>query len=133
MDVKCAGTTKAGKPCRGTPLPGREWCFVHDPALAERRHQASVKGGLGKSAKVRAQKQLRDAVMDLDDVAGLLSLSMRKVATGTMEPSVGTALGAMARALITVRESGEVTQQIAELQEAIAAINGQDTGMRRIA
>lgn len=118
MATKCAGFTNAGKPCQGTPLPGRTLCFVHDPAMAERRQQGAVKGGRGKSAKVRARRQLRDSVMAPNDVAGLLSISMQKVATGVMEPGVGTALASMAKALMSVQETAELEGRLAALEQA---------------
>ncbi len=118
MATKCAGFTNAGKSCQGTPLPGGTLCFVHDPAMAERRQQGSVKGGQGKSAKARARKQLRDAVMAPNDVAGLLSLSMQKVAVGKMEANVGSALASMAKALMAVQETSELTDRLAALEHA---------------
>jgi hypothetical protein len=118
MATKCAGYTKAGKPCQGTPLPGGTLCFVHDPAMAERRQQGSIKGGRGKSAKVRAQRQLRDSVMAPADVSGLLSISMQKVATGVMEPGVGTALASMAKALMSVQETAQLADRLAALERA---------------
>ena len=30
-DIRCAGTTKAGKPCRSRPLKGSTWCRSHQP------------------------------------------------------------------------------------------------------
>ncbi len=119
MAAKCAGFTNAGKPCRGTPLPGGTLCFVHDPGMAERRRQGSIKGGIGKSAKVRAQRQLRDSVMDPNDVSGLLSISMKKVATHAMEPGVGTALASMARALMAVQETAQLSDRLAELERLV--------------
>jgi len=99
-------------------LPSGTLCFVHDPALAERRQQGSVKGGHGKGAKARARKQLRDAVMAPNDVAGLLSLSMQKVAVGKMEANVGSALASMAKALMAVQETAELADRLAALEHA---------------
>jgi hypothetical protein len=116
MATKCAGFRKDSKPCQGTPLPGRALCFAHDPAMAERRQQGSVKGGRGKSSKVRAQRQLRDSVMAPADVSGLLSISMMKVASGVMEPGTGTALASMAKALMAVQETAQLGDRLAELE-----------------
>jgi len=118
MPTQCAGLNKDRKPCQGTPLPGGTLCFAHDPAMAERRQQGSVKGGRGKSAKVRAQRQLRDSVMAPADVSGLLSISMQKVATGVMEPGVGTALASMAKALMSVQETTQLSDRLTELERA---------------
>ena len=35
VDVRCAGTTKAGKPCRGRPVTGSDYCRMHQPAEPE--------------------------------------------------------------------------------------------------
>jgi hypothetical protein len=100
-------------------------------ALAERRQEGCVRGGMGKSAKVRARKQLRDAVMDMDDIAGLLSLSMQNVATGKMEPAVSNALGNMSRALLAIREATEVDEGIQELREQVEALVREQGGRLR--
>lgn len=131
MAKQCAGFTKAGKPCRGKALPGGALCFVHDPAMAERRQQGSIKGGIGKSAKVRARRQLRDSVMDPADVSGLLSISMQKVATGAMEPGVGTALGSMAKALMSVQETAQLSDRLGELERLAGIEPGNVISMER--
>jgi hypothetical protein len=69
-------------------------------------------------------------VLTITDIDALLSRALVQVATGKMEPGIANAMAGLARALITVKESGEVSQQIAGLQEAVAAIN---QGGRRVA
>lgn len=118
MATKCPALTRTGAPCRGTPRHGREHCFSHDPEIADRRHQGSIRGGFGKRATVRARKKLRDAEMEPRDVAGLLCLAMHEVSAGTMEPGVGQALGSMARSLMAVQETCLLSDRLAELEHA---------------
>ena len=42
---KCSGMTQAGTACKGIPIDGSQWCYVHHPDhVAERRRHGS-KGG----------------------------------------------------------------------------------------
>ena len=42
---RCAGKTKAGKPCRGYPVQGSAYCQSHDPELAAERAAWRSAGG----------------------------------------------------------------------------------------
>jgi hypothetical protein len=42
---RCAGITLAGGSCKGTPIDGSGWCYVHDPDHAEERRRHGSRGG----------------------------------------------------------------------------------------
>lgn len=44
---KCAGTTRAGKPCSVAAQHGKKFCYFHDPEKVEERHSAQARGGKG--------------------------------------------------------------------------------------
>jgi hypothetical protein len=33
--TKCSGITQAGTACKGIPIEGSQWCYVHHPDHAE--------------------------------------------------------------------------------------------------
>ena len=43
--AKCSGITQAGTACRGTPIGGSQWCYVHHPDHAEERRRHGARGG----------------------------------------------------------------------------------------
>ena len=43
--TKCSGITQAGTACKGTPIDGSQWCYVHHPDHADERRRHGSKGG----------------------------------------------------------------------------------------
>ena len=43
--AKCSGITRAGTACKGTPIDGSQWCYVHHPDHADERRRHGSKGG----------------------------------------------------------------------------------------
>jgi hypothetical protein len=43
--AKCAGITQAGTACKGIPIDGSGYCYVHHPNHAEERRRHGSKGG----------------------------------------------------------------------------------------
>lgn len=42
---KCKATNRRGEPCGAYAMEGSDYCYWHDPALAEERRKARAKGG----------------------------------------------------------------------------------------
>ena len=43
--TKCSGITQAGTACKGIPIDGSGYCYVHHPDHAEDRRRHGAKGG----------------------------------------------------------------------------------------
>jgi hypothetical protein len=71
----CSATTKAGKPCQAPALPGRPFCFHHDPERAVERADAKRRGGLslhyGQGGPSRSEVRVRTVA----DVCELLEVA----------------------------------------------------------
>jgi hypothetical protein len=65
---KCAGITRAGGACKGTPIDGSGWCYVHDPDHAEERRRHGSRGGK-RGGRGRPQQELADIKRRLSDLA----------------------------------------------------------------
>ncbi len=120
MPARCAAITRAGSPCPSPPLPASAYCFVHDPAAAEARREASRKGGKARSNQARAHKQIPEA-LTADELIGYLSGLFRAVIGGRVEPKVGTAAATIARVLVDVQERVEIEARLTELEKAAGA------------
>ena len=118
MGIQCIGTRKDGSPCKGTPLAGRDVCFVHAPELIERRREGSAKGGANRSSRARARKQLTDSVMTISDIDGLLCKSLIQVSEGKLEPGPANAMAGLAKAITGIRQAGELERRLEELEQA---------------
>lgn len=122
MVDQCQGKTSEGNPCGARPRPGRPWCAWHDPELANRRQEWSQRGGRARSNRARAAKQL-PGVMTNDELLQFVGLSVKGVLSGRVEPGVANAVANLARAYVTVRESGAVedlAQRLDELERLAA-------------
>jgi hypothetical protein len=43
--AKCSAITQAGTACKGTPMDGSSYCYVHHPDHADERRRHGAKGG----------------------------------------------------------------------------------------
>jgi hypothetical protein len=60
--AKCSGITQAGTACRGIPLEGSQWCYVHHPEHIDERRRHGSKGGKrgGRGRPIAELSTLRD-------------------------------------------------------------------------
>src|SRR5437899_9479190 len=59
-DTYCTATTATGQPCRAHPRPGRSFCALHDPDLAETVADGRSKGGAAPRRRLRRYPRLLD-------------------------------------------------------------------------
>ncbi len=118
MASQCVGTNRDGQPCSAHVYDGAEWCRWHDPARADDRAAWSRKGGAARSNKARARKQLADQAMSISDMDALLCLALKRVAAGTMEPNVGSAMAGIAKTVVGIRTTGDFEKRLEELERA---------------
>jgi hypothetical protein len=123
MDGKCSATTKSGTAC-SAQVWRDQLCRWHHPALEAKRVEGRRKGGQNKSARIRAAKSLPNDVLSTDDLRGMLGKTLKDVISGELEPAVGNAAAAIARAYVAVTEAAAVETlqaQVVELRALIAA------------
>src|SRR3954453_7263892 len=120
--AQCAAITRGGSRCASAVLAGAPYCWTHDPAAADRRREASKKGGRARANAERAKKQIPPA-MSAEDLAGWLSLLFKQVMVGKVEPRIGTAASTIARALLEVRTTTDLERRLEELEAAAGLSN----------
>ncbi len=121
MASQCSGTNKDGRPCSAYVDAGQSWCRWHDPARESDRAEWRRKGGTARSNRNRAKKQLADQVLSIADLDALLCTSLAKVATGRMEPGVGSAVATLAKTITTIRTAGDLERRIEALEQQAGA------------
>ena len=67
--AKCSGITRAGTACKGIPIEGSQWCYVHHPdRVDERRRHGSRGGKRGGRGRPRAElANIKERLSDLAD------------------------------------------------------------------
>ena len=113
--TKCSGITQAGTACKGIPIEGSQWCYVHHPDHAEERRRHGSKGGRrgGRGRPVAELGSLRDENADIRRrlLEGELLPNVAAVAVQSIHTDI-RAVGATLKA----REQEEIAQRLEELE-----------------
>ena len=127
MAAKCQAIARSGSRCGSPVLPDSQWCWVHDPAAADRRREASVRGGRARSNAARAAKAM-PAALSSDDLLVTLSRAIDKVEKGELEPGPANAISSLARAMNSIRETTEIERRLGELEQRAGLMNDRRFG-----
>ena len=120
---RCSGITRTGTACKGIPIDGSQWCYVHHPDHAEERRRHGAKGGKrgGRGRPTTELARLRDRFEELAD----------KVLAGEVERADGAVAGqllngarACVRDLLAAREQEEIVERLEELEEGLRHRDG---------
>jgi hypothetical protein len=118
--AKCSGITRAGGACKGTPIDGSQWCYVHHPDHAEERRRHGSKGGKrgGRGRPTSELHRLRDRFEDLAN----------KVLEGSVDRADGAVAGQLlngARACVRDAMAAREQEELIERLEALEARQGE--------
>src|SRR5215213_2375356 len=116
MAAKCQAIARSGSRCNSPVLPDSAYCFVHDPAAADRRREASVRGGRARSNAARAAKVLQPA-LTTDDLLVTLSDVIRKAEKSEIEPGIVNCISGAARTMNEIRKTTEIERRLEELEQ----------------
>jgi hypothetical protein len=121
--TKCSGITQAGTACKGTPIEGSQWCYVHHPDHAEERRRHGSKGGK-RGGRGRPSAELARLQRRFEELA-------EAVLSGEVERGVGAVAGQLlngARACVrdgqAAREQEELVARLESLEEALERKTG---------
>lgn len=96
---KCRFSKPDGTSCKASCLPASDYCYFHDPTLAEERAAARRKGGRERS-KRPAILPIADAdpveMKSVSDVLKLLSTTATDVRRGAVDCKTANCLGYLA-------------------------------------
>ena len=113
--AKCSGITQAGAACKGIPIEGSQWCYMHHPDRADERRRHGSKGGKrgGRGRPIAELGSLRDENADIRRrlLEGELPPNVAAVAVQSINTDI-RAVGATLKA----RETEEITERLEELE-----------------
>jgi hypothetical protein len=108
-----------GSDCQAAALPDSDFCFFHDPDLADERHKANAAGGRQNRMKTLSADAPDVRVESCQDVVHLISETINQVRRGELDPRVANAIGYLANVLIKAAEQGDHEKRIKELEAAV--------------
>ena len=116
--AKCSGITQAGTACKGIPIDGSDYCYVHHPDRIEERRRHGSKGGK-RGGRGRPSVELARLQGRFEELAA-------KVLSGEIERGVGAVAGQLlngARACVrdglAAREQEELVARLESLEEQL--------------
>lgn len=120
---RCSGVTKSGAPCQSF-ADSSGFCAAHNPERAAHIAEVRRQGGLSKSNRARARRELIAAgAVTAEETLAVLGVAMNRLSSGKMESSVASALASLARAWFSGRQVltlEELTARVAALEEDAA-------------
>jgi len=127
--AKCAGITRTGATCKGIPIDGSQWCYVHHPDHVDERRRHGSKGGK-RGGRGRPTSELARLQATFEELA-------EKVLSGEVDRRVGSAAGqllngarACVRDALTAREQEELVERLEALEKAIEQQRNSQRGGR---
>jgi hypothetical protein len=122
--AKCSGITQAGSACKGIPIDGSQWCYVHHPDHAEERRRHGSKGGKrgGRGRPIAELGALRDENVQIRRwlLEGELLPNVAAVAVQSINTDI-RAVGATMKA----REQEELVERLEGIEEALEQRKGE--------
>jgi len=116
--AKCSGISQAGTACRGIPIDGSDYCYVHHPDRIEERRRHGSKGGK-RGGRGRPSVELARLQRRFEELA-------ESVLCGEIERGVGAVVGqllngarACVRDALAAREQEELVQRLEGLERAL--------------
>jgi hypothetical protein len=116
--AKCSGITQAGTACRGIPMDGSSYCYVHDPEYAEERRRHGARGGK-RGGRGRPTSELADIKSRLSDRAtDVLEDKVDRGAAAVAGQLLNTYIRAVSVEL-KAREQLELIERLEALEDAL--------------
>jgi hypothetical protein len=114
--TNCSGITQAGTACKGIPIGGSQWCYVHHPDHADERRRHGARGGKrgGRGRPIAELASLRDENADIRRrlLEGELLPNVAAVAVQSINTDI-RAVGAAMKA----REQEEILERLQALEQ----------------
>ena len=125
--AKCSGITQAGTACRGTPIGGSQWCYVHHPDHAEERRRHGARGGK-RGGRGRPTSELARLGARFEGLADSVLKGEVERAAGAVAGQLLNGARACIRDALAAREQEELVARLEALEAGLEA--NKDGGRR---
>src|ERR671917_362826 len=112
--AKCSGITQAGAACRGIPIEGSQWCYVHHPDHADERRRHGSKGGK-RGGRGRPQRETEAIKALLEDLT-------ERVLSGELETGPAAVANQLTNTRLRAIETERKVKETEELEERMEAL-----------
>jgi len=122
--AKCSGITRAGTACKGIPISGSQWCYVHHPDRIEERQRHGSKGGKrgGRGRPRRETEAIKALLEDLTE----------RVLSGALPTGPAAVANQLTNSRLRALEQERKNKETEELESRIEALEqAQERGTGR--
>jgi len=112
--AKCAAITQAGTACKGIPIEGSSYCYVHHPDHAEERRRHGSRGGK-RGGRGRPVAELARLQRRLEELAG-------RVLSGEVERARAAVAGQLLNGARACIRDGLTARELEEFEARLEAL-----------
>jgi hypothetical protein len=117
--AKCSGITQAGTACKGIPIDGSGYCYVHHPDHTDERRRHGSKGGK-RGGRGRPTVELARLQRRFEELADKVLSGEIPRADGAVAGQLLNGARACVRDALSAREQEELIDRLEALEEAQA-------------
>lgn len=116
--TRCRGqNTTNGQPCKATALPGRDYCFAHDPETRD-RHRKGAQLGAAQSGRYGPTLDVAGVdVGTLDGLRELLARALKQLANLPFNERAANAMAVLAAQLRAILQDADLERRLAALEK----------------
>jgi len=106
--------------CKAKVMKSSEFCYFHNPELADKRRESQISGGKGRLKLTRAKSK----VMTMDDIKKTLSRAIRELENSNYDVVARSrAIGYLSGVLVTTLQVSDFEKRISELEKNLLLSN----------
>lgn len=126
---QCVQIRSNGQRCNGYAVTGSDRCFAHDPAQATKRDDARRRGG--SASRIPPLKESAVILRSMDDVLGLVELTVNDVRAGRVDVRIVNAIGVLANVAMKAITGAELEARLTALEAVLEPERARFVGARR--
>jgi hypothetical protein len=112
----CIFIKKNGEQCKVGALKNSQYCFVHEPSIAEERRAGRAKGG---SRRKKISCIPVEKIETEQDALLVLADTIARVRAGTLDPRVAQVINSLCSTFLKGKESTEQEKQLTKLERQL--------------
>lgn len=120
--MKCKQTLKNNESCQAWAMKSSEYCFTHNPATAQEKHEAVKRGGSVKYERGLMPLEpidFRDAKPILWLMADTINRVRRVQPDGMMDVKTANCIGQLSRVLLEAQKELSIVERIEQLEQQV--------------
>jgi len=115
----CKHIKADGKQCQSRAMLNSDYCYFHNPDVAEERQAANIRGGRGKRPRVDTPLGVTVKFESVDDVLRLLEVVTEAMLNGVIDQRVASTTAYLSNVVLRALESSEMEKRVEKLEKIL--------------